>query len=286
MNILESNIQFVPGVGEARAQLLDRELNIRTVGDVLRHYPTRYIDRTKVYRIAEIAEDAPALVQFRARVVGVSYAGEGRKQRFSVHVRDASGAAELIWFRGIKWIEKRVEVGREYLVFGRPSFFRGELSMAHPELETIEQALSRKPESGMQGIYPSTEKLSNVLGTKGMYRIICHAWELARDHIEELLPDELRARYGLMPLREAIYNIHFPQSAEALRKAQYRLKFDCQMGTTEGYSFTDGTVFTIWISDDDNKIPLYIESPVRIGSINAYISGYKNLKYPLSSLIK
>lgn len=230
MNILESNIQFVPGVGEARAQLLDRELNIRTVGDVLRHYPTRYIDRTKVYRIAEIAEDAPALVQFRARVVGVSYAGEGRKQRFSVHVRDASGAAELIWFRGIKWIEKRVEVGREYLVFGRPSFFRGELSMAHPELETIEQALSRKPESGMQGIYPSTEKLSNVLGTKGMYRIICHAWELARDHIEELLPDELRARYGLMPLREAIYNIHFPQSAEALRKAQYRLKFDELLG--------------------------------------------------------
>ncbi len=230
MNILESNIQFVPGVGEARAQLLDRELNIRTVGDVLRHYPTRYIDRTKVYRIAEIAEDAPALVQFRARVVGVSYAGEGRKQRFSVHVRDASGAAELIWFRGIKWIEKRVEVGREYLVFGRPSFFRGELSMAHPELETIEQALSRKPESGMQGIYPSTEKLSNVLGTKGMYRIICHAWELARDHIDELLPDELRARYGLMPLREAIYNIHFPQSAEALRKAQYRLKFDELLG--------------------------------------------------------
>ena len=230
MNILESNIQFVPGVGEARAQLLDRELNIRTVGDVLRHYPTRYIDRTKVYRIAEIAEDAPALVQFRARVVGVSYAGEGRKQRFSVHVRDASGAAELIWFRGIKWIEKRVEVGREYLVFGRPSFFRGELSMAHPELETIEQALSRKPESGMQGIYPSTEKLSNVLGTKGMYRIICHAWELARDHIEELLPDDLRARYGLMPLREAIYNIHFPQSAEALRKAQYRLKFDELLG--------------------------------------------------------
>jgi len=230
VNILESNIQFVPGVGEARAQLLDRELNIRTVGDVLRHYPTRYIDRTKVYRIAEIAEDAPALVQFRARVVGVSYAGEGRKQRFSVHVRDASGAAELIWFRGIKWIEKRVEVGREYLVFWRPSFFRGELSMAHPELETIEQALSRKPESGMQGIYPSTEKLSNVLGTKGMYRIICHAWELARDHIEELLPDDLRARYGLMPLREAIYNIHFPQSAEALRKAQYRLKFDELLG--------------------------------------------------------
>ena len=82
--------------------------------------------------------------------------------------------------------------------------------MAHPELETIEQALSRKPESGMQGIYPSTEKLSNVLGTKGMYRIICHAWQLAKDHVEELLPEALRTRYGLIPLREAYYNIHFP----------------------------------------------------------------------------
>ncbi len=230
MNPLESNIQFVPGVGEARAQLLDRELGIRTVGDVLRHYPTRYIDRTKIYRIAEITEGAPALVQFRARVLGVSYAGEGRKRRFTVQVQDPTGSAELIWFQGIKWIEKRVEVGREYLVFGRPSFYRGELSMAHPELETIEQALSRKPESGMQGIYPSTEKLSNILGTKGMYRIICRSWLLARDHIEEVLPEALRTRYGLMPLREAIYNIHFPQSPEVLRQAQYRLKFDELLG--------------------------------------------------------
>lgn len=228
--MLESNIQFVPGVGEARAKLLDQELHVRTVGDMLRHFPTRYIDRTKIYRIAEITEGAPALVQFRARVTGVAYAGEGRKRRFTVYVKDPSGAAELVWFQGIKWIEKRIEVGREYLVFGRPSFYRSELSMAHPELETIEQALSRKPESGMQGIYPSTEKLSNVLGTKGMYRIICHAWQLAKDHVEELLPEALRTRYGLMPLREAYYNIHFPQSPEALRQAQYRLKFDELLG--------------------------------------------------------
>ena len=228
--MLESNIQFVPGVGEARAKLLDQELHIRTVGDVLRHYPTRYIDRTKIYRIAEIAEGAPALVQFRARVMGVSYAGEGRKRRFTVYVQDGSGSAELVWFQGIKWIEKRIEQGREYLVFGRPSFYRGELSMAHPEVETIEQALSRKPESGMQGIYPSTEKLSNILGTKGMYQIICRAWQLAKDHIEETLPEALRTRYGLMPLREACYNIHFPQSPEALRQAQYRLKFDELLG--------------------------------------------------------
>ena len=225
--ILDNEVKFVAGVGEARAKLLERELGIRTVGDLLSHYPFRYIDRTKTYRIGEITEEI-SLVQFRARVTGTAYAGAGRKRRFTAYVQDPSGRGELAGFRGIKWIEKRIEVGREYLVFGRPSFYRSELSMAHPELETIEQALSRKPESGMQGIYPSTEKLSNVLGTKGMYRIICHAWQLAKDHVEELLPEALRTRYGLMPLREAYY--HFPQSPEALRQAQYRLKFDELLG--------------------------------------------------------
>ena len=251
MNTLDSTIQFVAGVGETRAKLLERELGIRTIGDLLSHIPSRYIDRTKVYRIAEITEDAPALVQFRARVTGVGYAGEGRKRRFTAFVQDPSGAAELVWFRGIKWIEKRVEVGREYLVFGRPSFYRGTLSMAHPELETMEQALSRKAESGMQGIYPSTEKLSNTLGTKGMYQIIRNAWALVRDRIEEPLPESLRTHYGLVPLRDAYFNVHFPQSPEALRQAQYRLKFDELLGIqlniqsqrTERLSKSNGFLF-------------------------------------------
>ncbi|WP_418992817.1 ATP-dependent DNA helicase RecG [Alistipes sp.] len=251
MDGLMTDIKFVAGVGEARARLLERELGIRTVGDLMSHYPFRYIDRTRVYRIAEIAEGGPTLVQFRARVTGVSYAGTGRKRRFTAYVQDPSGQAELVWFQGIKWIEKRVETGREYLVFGRPSFFRGELRMAHPELETVEQALSRKAESGMQGIYPSTEKLSNVLGAKGMYHIVCNAWTLARDRIADPLPAELRTRYGLIPLREAIYNMHFPQSPELLRQAQYRLKFDELLGVqlnvqarrTERLSKSNGFLF-------------------------------------------
>ena len=230
MDYLDNDIKFVGGVGEARARLLDKELGIRTLGDMLSHYPFRYIDRTKVYRIAEITEGAPTLLQFRARITGVAYAGTGRKKRFTAYVQDPTGSAELVWFQGIKWIEKRVEVGREYLIFGRPSFYRGLLSMAHPELETMEQALSRKAESGMQGIYPSTEKLSNVLGAKGMYQIICNTWALVKDHITDCMPEAVRARYGLIPLRDAYYNIHFPQSAELLRQAQYRLKFDELLG--------------------------------------------------------
>ena len=230
-DFLNNSVKFVPGVGEARAKLLEKELGIITIGDLLRHYPFRYIDRTRIYRIAEVNESMEtSLVQIRARVTGVGYAGTGRKQRFSAYVSDSSGSAELTWFAGIKWIEKSVEVGREYLIFGRPSFYRGELQLAHPEMELVEKALSRKAHSGMQGIYPSTEKIGSTLGTKGFFNIIANAWSVTQEHIAESLPDSLRAHYGLMSLREAIFNVHFPQSAEKLQQAQQRLKFDEFLG--------------------------------------------------------
>ena len=230
-DILQSSVKYVTGVGEARARLLEQELGIFTVGDLLRHYPFRYIDRTKIYTIDSIDESmATSLVQFRGRVTGVAYAGEGRRQRFSAYVSDATGSAELTWFHGIKWIEKSIEVGREYIIFGRPSFFRGQLSVIHPELEMVEKALSRTARSGMQGIYPSTEKIASALGNKGYYRILCNAWALAKDRITDPMPESLRRRYDLMPLAEAIGNVHFPQSPELLQRAQRRLKFDELLG--------------------------------------------------------
>ncbi|MBQ5620673.1 MAG: ATP-dependent DNA helicase RecG, partial [Alistipes sp.] len=230
------DIQFVAGVGEARAKLLSKELGICTVGDLLNHFPFRYIDRTRIYPIREVTEAAQlTYVQIRARITGIAYAGEGRKKRFTAYAVDPSGQVELIWFQGIKWIEKKIEVGREYLIFGRPSFYRGELQLAHPELETMEQALSRKSESGMQGIYPSTEKISSSLGTKGFYRIVQNAWALvSRTRMADPLPETMRRTYGLMELHDAYYNIHFPQSAELLRQAQYRLKFDELLGIQLG----------------------------------------------------
>ena len=228
---LDNNVKYVAGVGEARAKLLEKELGILSIGDLLRHYPFRYIDRTKIYSIGELNENMnSSLVQLRARVTCIGYAGSGRKQRFSAFVSDATGSAELIWFQGIKWIEKSIEVGREYLIFGRPSFFRGEVSMVHPELDLVEKALSRKNHSGMQGIYPSTEKIGSTLGAKGFYKIICNAWATAEQHIVETMPRAVMERYQLMPLREALYNIHFPQSAEKLKAAERRLKFDEFLG--------------------------------------------------------
>lgn len=251
-NYLKGDIKFVAGVGEARAKLLDKELGINSLEDMLYHFPYRYIDRTKVYRIGEITDNGTTYVQFRARITGVGYTGEGRKRRFSAFVSDPTGSAELIWFQGIKWIEKRIEVGREYLIFGRPSFFRGELSIIHPEVETVEKALSRRAESGLQGVYSTTERLSSTLGTKGFYTIICNLWTIVKDKIEETLPDGIRKQYGLVPLREALYNIHFPQSPEALRQAEYRLKFEelfgIQLGIqsqrTERLAKSNGFIFS------------------------------------------
>lgn len=225
------DIKFVGGVGEARARLLAREIGVQTVGDLLYRFPMRYIDRRRIYSLSEIDESLDStLIQLRGRITGISYSGTGRKQRLTASVGDATGTTELLWFHGIKWIEKRIEVGREYMIFGRPSFYRGTFSFVHPEIEPIEQALSRKSESGYQGIYPSTEKLSQGIGAKAMSTIIANAWQLAKDSVREMLPHEMLLRHGLMPLREALYNIHFPQSPEKLRQAQYRLKFDELLG--------------------------------------------------------
>ncbi|MFR9503097.1 MAG: ATP-dependent DNA helicase RecG [Rikenellaceae bacterium] len=227
---LSSDIKFVAGVGEARAKLLVRELGISTLGDMLYHFPFRYIDRTQIYPIADVGSSEQSLLQIRARVVGVSYMGEGAKRRFIVAVADKSGSAELLWFKGIKWVERQIEVGREYLIFGRPTLFNGSLSFVHPEVESVEKAFSREMESGMQGIYSSTELLSKSVGAKGIYNIICNLWRLVEGSIVDHCPEYLRARFSLLSLREALYNIHFPQSEEMIQRAQFRLKFDELLG--------------------------------------------------------
>ena len=230
-NWLENSVKYVAGVGEVRAKLLEKELGIITIGDLLSYYPFRYVDRTKIYSIAEINTNMESsLVQVRARITGVAYSGTGRTQRFTAFASDVSGSAELTWFRGIKWVEKSVEVGREYIIFGRPSFYRGELQFAHPELELVEQALARKERYALQGIYSSTEKIASSLGTKGFFKIIRNAWEVAERHVAETLPQSILERYSLVPLKQALHDVHFPPSAERLKAAERRLKFDEFLG--------------------------------------------------------
>ncbi len=227
---LDNSVKYTPGVGEARAKLLEKELGIISVGDLLRFYPFRYVDRSRIYSIAEIGPEMDStIVQVRARITGVAYSGTGRKQRFSAFASDATGSTELTWFRGIKWVEKSVEVGREYIIFGRVSFYRGEVQFTHPELELLERAMNRS-RSALQGIYSSTEKIASSLGAKGFARIVANAWEIARDHIAEPLPESVRLRYDLVGLKRALHDIHFPPSIESLKAAERRLKFEEFLG--------------------------------------------------------
>ncbi len=251
-NIFHTELKYLAGIGELRARLLSRELGLERFGDLLYHFPHRYIDRTRIYTIAELPSADGTLVQFRARIASISTMGEGAKSRLRAVVRDAAGGtAELVWFKGQKWIEKRLEAGREYLIFGRVSLFRDEVSMVHPEVETIEKVLSQKRESSMQGVYPSTEKLTSALGTKGFHNAIVALWGRVGALIEESMPQHLIDKYGLMSLREALYNIHFPQSREQLAAAEFRLKFEelfgiqlnIQSRRTERLARANGLIF-------------------------------------------
>ena len=230
MDILDNDIKFVAGVGEARAKLLERELGIRTLGDMLSHYPFRYIDRSRIWRIGELRDDSLTYVQLQVRITGFRHVGAGAKKRFVATVADATGTAELVWFKGIGWIEKRLEQGREYVVFGRPAFFGGVLSLVHPEVESVLDQKNRF-HSSVQGVYSTTEKLSNAqLGTKAIHTLMCNLWPQVDGRLRETLPDEVIREYGLVPLRDALYNIHFPTSQQALRDAELRLKFDELLG--------------------------------------------------------
>ena len=229
-NPLNNAVKFIPGVGEKRAKLLEKEIGVRTLGDLLYHFPYRYIDRTRIYRIDDIKDDSQAYIQLRARVEGMQVVGAGPKKRFRVVVSDGTGYAELVWFKGVAWVQKQLEANREYIIFGRPSFYNGTLNIVHPDVEsTLTDSVRFQP--GVQGVYSTTERLNDGhINTKTLYTLVCNAWQQADGRIEETLPPEIIREYNLMGLRDALYNIHFPPSEQALKAARLRLKFEELLG--------------------------------------------------------
>ncbi len=224
--LLNRPVKFLPGIGERRAALLSEEFGIETLGDLLMHVPFRYLDRSRLYTIGEITDESPQYVQIRARVRDVGIVGQGPKARLSCVVTDPTGEMEVVWFRGVRFIQKKLELGREYVFFGRPTLFNGMPNMVHPEFEL--PAVVEQPEWGaMQGIYRTTEQLSSSgLGSKAIYYAIRTLWEQVGAAIPETLPDYLLRRAGLVPRAVALHDIHFPPSAEALAAARRRLKFE------------------------------------------------------------
>lgn len=225
-DILLSDIKFLPSVGEKRAELLKKELGISTFVDLVTHLPTRYLDRKSIYRIADAEQSEMPYIQIRARVINMQFIGEGHKARFVVQVSDSSGMAELVWFRSINWVQKRLELQREYIFFGKPTLYNDQVQMVHPEFEII-GAQGTATAMGVQGVYRTTEKLnSSMLGSRAISGLQRTLWGLIRGRVAETMPQYLIARLDLLPREEALFQAHFPANAEMLARAMYRLKFE------------------------------------------------------------
>ncbi len=222
-NGLDMDIQFLPGVGPKRANLLKKELAVGTVGELLKLYPFRYIDRSSFVRIADARPDM-AYIQIKARVMRVDMI---EKKRLSVWISDGTGEIELVFFKGIKWVTEKLKPGAEFVFFGKPAAFNGRINMVHPEIDAVPSGTATAGVSTMTGVYPSTEKLKNggITG-KVMNRLMEYALERGLQYIEESMPDHLMRQYGLVPIHFAIRNIHFPKDMASLEKAKYRLKFE------------------------------------------------------------
>jgi ATP-dependent DNA helicase RecG len=225
-NKLDTEVQYLPGVGPKRASLLRTELEVETVGDLLHTYPFRYIDRSSIQFIADV-QSGSALVQILAQVVSTELTGKGAKQRLSVLVRDSSGEMELVFFKGIKYTYDRLKPGSTFLFFGKPSVFNGKMNMVHPEIDNPPTSGAQNFSGVLTGVYNSTDKLRNggVTG-KVMNKLMAEAIDLAIGDVQETLPDYILREKGLVPLKYAIRNIHFPTDQAALSKAQYRLKWE------------------------------------------------------------
>lgn len=225
MYLSNVDIKFLPGVGPKKADLLLKELNIRSAEDLIRHYPYKYVDRSRFYYLHEISENMP-FIQVKGQILAFEKIGTGRNQRLTAIFTDGKDTLELVWFQGIKYILEKFNTGITYVVFGKPSFFNGKFNIVHPELELPSQ-LPPVEQLGLQPFYNTTEKMkSGFLNSKAVQKIMQALLPYLKSGIPETLPAYVLKKYALMNLTEALINIHFPKNTTSLNKARQRLKFE------------------------------------------------------------
>ena len=227
MNPFQTPIEYLKGVSLSRADVLKKELGIIIFEDLLRHFPYKYIDRTRFYKVRDIEPELPH-VQVIARITKKEILGERHTKRLVIQAQDDTGVIELVWFQGIRWIDKALMPGKAYIIFGKPTFFNGKAQMAHPEIEVYSTASSQnKGNSTLQPAYNSTEKMKQFgLDSKGLQKLTATLLDLHAKDIHENLPLYIINRFKLNSRADAYRNIHFPEDAAALNEAQHRLKFE------------------------------------------------------------
>lgn len=224
MSVLQTEINFIPGVGPKRAAILNKEIDVFNLGDLLRWYPYRYIDRGRIYYIHEI-DNSQAYIQVKGKIKSFETLGEGRRRRLVAHFTDGTGFIDLIWFQGIRFIENKYKLNQEYIVFGKPNLFNGKWNIAHPEIDPFTNDSDRP--DGLMPMYNTTEKMKNhYLNSKAMHKIIENAFGLITERIPENLSNDVINEAKIISNHDALVNIHFPESTVKLRDAELRLKFE------------------------------------------------------------
>ena len=224
-NLLQTPIEYLKGVGPQRGELLRKELGIHKYQDLVNFYPNRYIDRTRYYKINELQNNA-AEVQIIGKIINIKTVEQKRGKRLVASFVDDTGQMELVWFQGHKWVRESLQLNVPLVIFGKCTSFNGLFNMAHPEIELLKEH-EQNLRSAMQPVYPSTETLtnrgiSNRVINKMMQQLFLETQALYTETLPAYLIEELK----LIPKKAALFNIHFPKSAETLARSQFRLKFE------------------------------------------------------------
>lgn len=218
-----TEVMYLKGVGPKRGEMLSKQLGIKTLYDLLYHFPTHYVDRSRFYTINSFHSEMPA-VQVKGRFVTFTVQGEGAKMRLVGLFSDGTGTMEVVWFRRIKWMRETYKVGEEYVVFGKPAEFSGRWSMVHPEIDTPQ---SVQASAGLRGVYPLTEQLRNRgINSRTIFSMVQTLLQGYGRTIEDPLPRDMRMRLRLMDKASALEAIHNPRDVSQMQEARRRLKFE------------------------------------------------------------
>jgi ATP-dependent DNA helicase RecG len=236
-DFLNQSIEFVKGVGPSRSKLLNQELNLKTVSDLLDFYPYRYIDRSSFYKINELPKNNSE-VQIVGKIRNISRTKIKFRERLSCEFYDDTGKIDLIWYRGFLWVEEKIKIETDYVIFGKLNWYGTKVSISHPEIKTI-QGFKRNIPRRLHGIYPSTEKLINEGVTQKYFiKIIFNLLTSIKNEITENLSKSIIKKYNLIDRYQAIINIHLPESQELLSKSIYRIKFEELFFNQIGFQLT------------------------------------------------
>lgn len=218
------DIKYISGVGPQKAAVLNKELGVYTLHDLIYYFPYKYVDRSRIYHISEIDGNMP-YIQLKGRILGFETIGEGRQRRLIAHFSDNTGIVDLIWFQGIKYILEKYKLREEYIVFGKPTVFNGRINVAHPDIDKSDEL--KLSSIGLQPYYSTTEKMKrSFLNSHAIEKMMSTVIQQIQEPLPETLSPKLLIDYHLMPLTDALRNIHFPATPDLLRRAQYRLKFE------------------------------------------------------------